>query len=422
MKQLITLLALAFCLNGWAQTNVSGGIFSNTTWSLSGSPYIITDTVVVFPGDTLTIEPGVVVKFNNNQRLEIRQACIIANGTATDSITFTSNSSSPAAGSWLEIFLNQEVFSKFNYCHFRYASTAISRSTDNNNHSLNLKNSTFDNNIAALYLTSANYSTSYIDSCILKNNTYAVQFLSKIIKMNYCSISHNQIGIDFAFSSVRNSIIDYNSTGININLSDTVENCAITNNAVGLQNLDNTSVCCNVVTCNNIENNNVGISLKINGDSIYNNQICNNTAYNLKYLMTFSSNTNVLNNFWCSTNSVTIASGIYDGHNNTNYGLANYIPFASAPCSTYTTKMETINISNLVFSIYPNPSNGSFIVEPTNPTKQTMQVYDVTGKMVLSQPISGKTNIDATILNEGVYNISLISNEGVVNKRLVIVR
>jgi hypothetical protein len=73
-------------------------------------------------------------------------------------------------------------------------------------------------------------------------------------------------------------------------------------------------------------------------------------------------------------------------------------------------------------TVYPNPSNGSFVIEPSSTTKQTMQVYDVNGKLVLSQTINGKTSIDANSLNEGVYNISLQSNEGVVNKRLVIVR
>ena len=75
-----------------------------------------------------------------------------------------------------------------------------------------------------------------------------------------------------------------------------------------------------------------------------------------------------------------------------------------------------------LIAIYPNPNNGSFVIEPSNATKQTMQVYDVNGKLVLSQPITGKTSIDAVSLNEGVYNICLTSNEGVVNKRLVIVR
>jgi hypothetical protein len=51
-----------------------------------------------------------------------------------------------------------------------------------------------------------------------------------------------------------------------------------------------------------------------------------------------------------------------------------------------------------------------------------VQVYDVNGKLVLNQTINGKTSIDASSLNEGVYNISLQSNEGVVNKKLVIVR
>ena len=82
---------------------------------------------------------------------------------------------------------------------------------------------------------------------------------------------------------------------------------------------------------------------------------------------------------------------------------------------------QIVNASNQM-NIYPNPNNGSFVIEPSSATKQTMQVYDVNGKLVLSQTINGKTTIDASNLNEGVYNISLQSNEGVVNKKLVIVR
>src|SRR5258708_368982 len=119
----ILLSVISFTLS--AQTNVSGGIYSNTTWTLANSPYIVTDTVVVFPGVTLTIQPGVVVKFDDNKRLEIRQAILIANGTSTDSITFTSNSSSPHAGSWGEIYLNNDTLSQFNYCNFHYANFGV---------------------------------------------------------------------------------------------------------------------------------------------------------------------------------------------------------------------------------------------------------------------------------------------------------
>ena len=71
----------------------------------------------------------------------------------------------------------------------------------------------------------------------------------------------------------------------------------------------------------------------------------------------------------------------------------------SADIEQVTNNKEQVNI-------YPNPNNGSFVIEPSSATKQTMQVYDVNGKMVLSQAINGKTNIDATSLSEGVYNIS----------------
>jgi hypothetical protein len=87
-----------------------------------------------------------------------------------------------------------------------------------------------------------------------------------------------------------------------------------------------------------------------------------------------------------------------------------------------TTGLKQLSVNNSSVAIYPNPNNGSFTIEPSSVTKQTMQVYDVNGKLVLSQAINGKTTIDASNLNEGVYNISLISNEGVINKRLVIVR
>jgi hypothetical protein len=85
--------------------------------------------------------------------------------------------------------------------------------------------------------------------------------------------------------------------------------------------------------------------------------------------------------------------------------------------------LRTISTQETIFNIYPNPSNGSFVIEPQNALYNVhCTVYDVNGKLVLSQTINGKTSIDASSLNEGVYNISLQSNEGVINKRLVIVR
>src|SRR5262245_11727192 len=95
--EILTIIFLLLFSIARGQTNVSGGIYVNTTWTKSNSPYIVVDTVVVFPGVTLTIEPGVTVKFADNKRIEVRQARLIVEGTITDSIIFTSNSSNPTS-------------------------------------------------------------------------------------------------------------------------------------------------------------------------------------------------------------------------------------------------------------------------------------------------------------------------------------
>jgi len=89
----------------------------------------------------------------------------------------------------------------------------------------------------------------------------------------------------------------------------------------------------------------------------------------------------------------------------------------------FSTDIDKVKANNMDANVYPNPNNGSFIFEmPGIATNAYCMVYDVTGKLVLSQTITGKTIVDASTLNEGVYNISLQSNEGVVNKKLVIVK
>lgn len=103
--------------------------------------------------------------------------------------------------------------------------------------------------------------------------------------------------------------------------------------------------------------------------------------------------------------------------NTVSYGV---YPFLN--CSTSTTGLNQFPDNSTHITVYPNPNNGSFIIETNSTTNQTIQVYDINGKMVLCQIVNGKATIDASNLNEGVYNISITGEEGLVNKRLVIVR
>ena len=81
----------------------SGEISTNTTWTSANSPYEITGNLLVKAGVTLTIEAGVEVKFANNIGLQVN-GTLIARGTPTNHILFTSNQPSPSAGDWISIF------------------------------------------------------------------------------------------------------------------------------------------------------------------------------------------------------------------------------------------------------------------------------------------------------------------------------
>jgi hypothetical protein len=52
-----------------ASTTVGGIIDADTTWTKAGSPYEATSIVTVVSNVTLTIEPGVEVRFAPNTRL-----------------------------------------------------------------------------------------------------------------------------------------------------------------------------------------------------------------------------------------------------------------------------------------------------------------------------------------------------------------
>jgi hypothetical protein len=243
-----------------------------------------------------------------------------------------------------------------------------------------------------------------------------------------CVVTHNQTGLELETNSqiVTNCRIDSNKIGIDVGRIDPtwsnyITNCMIQYNDTGIVDYgdDGQGSGTNTFTKNTISNNGIGILLGVAVDSFYCNTICTNSVYDLKYLSSSNTNTTI-KNYWCTPDSAATRAAIYDGYVNITYGLVGFMPIDSS-CSPHSTGINKFTLSNEV-NIYPNPNNGSFVIEPNSTTKQTMQVYDVNGKLVLTQTINGKTSIDATPLNEGVYNISLQSNEGVVNKRLVIVR
>ena len=158
------------------QTNVSGIINTTTTWTLANSPYIVTDTVFVTSLTdtiiTLTIEPGVIVKFEKNKSIILKDAYLLAEGNSNDSITFTSNSIDPVSNRWDGIILTNYVsIAIFRYCNFNYAKNAVmSKILYNGNGSVGLFNCSLFNNIKGVY-SDYNSASFLIDSCTFRNNS-----------------------------------------------------------------------------------------------------------------------------------------------------------------------------------------------------------------------------------------------------------
>lgn len=113
---MITLRALLCGLGGLAgplgfgttvlgTTIVSGPVVSDTTWKAQESPYVVVGNIIVGNGATLTIEPGVEVRFDASMELIIGSsslgpATIVARGTPRNRIVFTSSAGTPESPDW----------------------------------------------------------------------------------------------------------------------------------------------------------------------------------------------------------------------------------------------------------------------------------------------------------------------------------
>ena len=94
--------------DGVTDTELSGEITEDTKL-LASVEYTLTGSLTVKEGATLTIEPGTVIKAKSG-RTDVflaveRGAKLIAKGTASEPIKFTSDASSPKAGDWGGIVL-----------------------------------------------------------------------------------------------------------------------------------------------------------------------------------------------------------------------------------------------------------------------------------------------------------------------------
>lgn len=142
---------------------------SNTTWTSSGSPYILNGNVTVSSGVTLTVQPGVVVKLNGASRTITVNGTLSAVGSSSARITFTSYqddtvggdsngdgaATTGAVGQWYRIrLLGSSDQNELDFVDVRYGGGTIT-----------------DNSAAVIDLTNGCAEVSIFDSTIKTNKS-----------------------------------------------------------------------------------------------------------------------------------------------------------------------------------------------------------------------------------------------------------
>ncbi|MCK4653959.1 MAG: right-handed parallel beta-helix repeat-containing protein [Candidatus Cloacimonetes bacterium] len=307
MKNLIFIFILIFCSTFlFSQTTIPGGPVWGT-WDLAGSPYLIEGDIFIFL-DTLIIEPGVIVIFQDHYKLNVGlsgfDGQLLAIGTEQDSILFTSVN--PDIG-WGGIRFESEL-SYLDSSRIKYSRIEYGKATGTGN----------DTKGGAIYCDS--FSEVEIAYCNITNNYTehndggVIYLENSSPNLHHLRIQNNENGGVFSndhSASLSNSEILNNSEygvfqlyqleesivdghdNIGIRNTNYIKSCIIKNNSYGIRSyygIQHTDVV-NCIVVNNVH----AIYASDTEVDVINSLIANNTHGIYSYGYFYSPNANILN-------------------------------------------------------------------------------------------------------------------------------
>ena len=185
-------------------TYIEGSITQDTIWTLTDSPFVVSKDITVYPDATLTIEPGVEVRFGGDFSI-IVEGSLSACGKENNTITFTSNKDQPEAGDWNTIWFKGNKPSTLEYCVVEYAKNGMnitnSRAEVQNNEIANILES-------GIYITGDNQAVIQNNKISSNKNgilltgdyTTGVSITDNIITLN--TQSGIQLDVDYYYIEV----------------------------------------------------------------------------------------------------------------------------------------------------------------------------------------------------------------------------
>jgi hypothetical protein len=80
---------------------------------------------------------------------------------------------------------------------------------------------------------------------------------------------------------------------------------------------------------------------------------------------------------------------------------------------------DQLELNSPVIKVYPNPSNGLFIIEH-NLNKPVLEIFSIDGKLVFTDRLNDLKNRINTDLPNGLYNIKLTDNDKLIYTKLIL--
>ena len=258
-------------------TYVEGLITQDTIWTLTDSPFVVSKNITVYPNATLTIEPGVQVRFGGPFSLII-QGKMYADGTEKP-IEFTSNSEQPSARHWNSLIFNGIQKSILTECLIAHATIGILAE----NSDVEIRNSNIT--LCSTGITAINSKLTIQDNTIMGNGDNGIVITGNnqvTIQRNTIIANGNGIlltGNETSTVNINQNIISANTqNGIQIDATDHSNLIIIHNNiSSNLRGFYISSPTSTYITNNSISYNKVGIFYALGNHTASYNDIYHNT-------------------------------------------------------------------------------------------------------------------------------------------------
>lgn len=346
-------------------TYIGGLISTDTTLTLLNSPYIINWNTMVEKGVTLTIEPGVEVRFEDFYYLQI-EGKLVAQGTKDDMIVFTSNKTSPAPGDWnaIRFMDNCDNGSSIEYCKIEYSGGSFAWGS-----AINIEGGipSITNNYitkceGGICLSSEDpyQGTFYAINNTIKNNAGRGITINEYASNIEVDLSDNEINNNSGhgiyirvrrssgeLTFIKNNVIRDNiGRGITFTASNEYmnvsNNLVINNSGGGIVFQAGSHEIPGVLENNTITYNEDGIRIEgAESPPVYSwqyNNIHDNIGYNV--LNDDVNDWYLPNNWWGTTDTDLINQSIFDYYDDFNYGKVIYNPFLMGPVGQKSVKLK----------------------------------------------------------------------------------